>query len=144
MSSQRASRTNSDSLSVSDNCRPARPDDSRCGVKLAFIFSISFGPGRSFGSDGKSAGQILSSRTDIQARDPPFRFLVVRVIAFQYFGVVAGYHMLGGVGEPMQRRMAFKHVAHVVDQRKRPALLHVGVEMRGVRREDDPTAVGVH
>src|SRR6478735_11548227 len=57
--------------------------------------------------------------------------------------IVAGNEAIGVAGEPLDDFPTLRHIADVVDDRERAALLQIGVVMRGVRGEHHRPARGL-
>jgi hypothetical protein len=85
---------------------------------------------------------LFSDWLDVQADCYAFQALLRCRIALQNQWVVPWDDVLARTREPEERLVAFEHVAEIVEDRERALLLHVGIEMRCVGREDDPSAPG--
>ena len=77
--------------------------------------------------------QIQPHRDSLQ---PPARGRVV----FHDQRIVSGDDVVGGIGQPVERVVAFEHFGDVIDHGERPALLKVCVQMRSVGGHHDPSA----
>jgi hypothetical protein len=70
--------------------------------------------------------------------------LVARAwIDFRDERIMAGDEAIRMAGEALNNLPALRHVADIVDDRKRAALVQIGVVMRGVRGQHDRTACGI-
>src|SRR5580700_2492915 len=80
------------------------------------------------------------ARVGIEAHDCACEFGPGAGILADDQRIVAGNDIAGRIRKPMQSPESLEHVRHAVYDRKRPLLLHVGVQVRCVRSQDQPAA----
>src|SRR5690242_3027179 len=71
----------------------------------------------------------------IKPRHPTFQFGTGRGVALQHQGIMAGNYMVARTGQFIGPAIALQRFGDAVYHREWAALLHVGVEMRRVRRQ---------
>src|SRR5262249_16536808 len=85
---------------------------------------------------------LIPDRLDVQADSNALQALLRCRIALQNQGVMPWDDVLMRARELLKRAVSFQHVADIVDDRKRANLLHVGIKMRRIGCENDPSALG--
>src|SRR6266852_5985869 len=106
-----------------------------CPLPVTFMspFSLSRAPRRGEFYANRARG--LGLGPPVQAHRDSLEPGARRRVALHDQGIVSGDDQIGRVRELAQAPVALHHGSGVIDDRERPRLVHVGVEVRGVRGE---------